>query len=116
MVNTTVTVWIRLIFQGPVAKILVDFHRISCLIVKLDEEREMAILLEINSYTPQPRMIGQVVDILRKGGVICYPTDTMYGIGCDIFNQKAVKRVHQLKRRPKHKPFSFMCSDLKNIS
>ena len=48
--------------------------------------------------------------------MICYPTDTMYGIGCDIFNQKAVKRVYQIKNRPKHKPFSFICSDLKNIS
>jgi tRNA threonylcarbamoyl adenosine modification protein (Sua5/YciO/YrdC/YwlC family) len=76
----------------------------------------MAMLLEINPYNPQARLIAQVIDILRKGGVICYPTDTMYGIGCDIFNQKAVKRVYQIKKRPKHKPFSFMCSDLKNIS
>lgn len=76
----------------------------------------MARLMEINPNHPQPRLIGQVVDILQKGGVICYPTDTMYGLGCDIFNQKAVKRIFQLKNRPKHKPFSFMCSDLKNIS
>ena len=76
----------------------------------------MARLLEINPYNPQPRLISQVVDVLKKGGVVAYPTDTMYGIGCDIFQQKAVKRVHQIKRRPKHKPFSFMCSDLKNIS
>jgi len=76
----------------------------------------MAMLLEINPYNPQPRLISQVVDILKKGGVICYPTDTMYGIGCDIFNQKAVKRVYLIKNRPKHKPFSFMCSGLKNIS
>jgi len=76
----------------------------------------MAMLLEINPFNPQPRLIAQVVELLQKGGVICYPTDTMYGIGCDIFNQKAVKRVYQIKSRPKHKPFSFMCSDLKNIS
>lgn len=76
----------------------------------------MAILLEINPHNPQPRLIAQVVDILKKGGVIGYPTDTMYGLGCDIFNQKAVKRIYQLKNRPKHKPFSFMCSELKNIS
>ncbi|MDY0349996.1 MAG: L-threonylcarbamoyladenylate synthase [Desulfobulbaceae bacterium] len=76
----------------------------------------MAMLLEINPYNPQARLIAQVIEVLRKGGVICYPTDTMYGIGCDIFNQKAVKRVYQIKKRPKHKPFSFMCSDLKNIS
>ena len=76
----------------------------------------MAQILEINPYNPQRRLIDQVVEILKKGGVIGYPTDTMYGIGCDIFNQKAVKRVYQIKNRPKHKPFSFMCSDLKNIS
>ena len=76
----------------------------------------MAQLIEINPYTPQYRLINQVVDLLKRGGVICYPTDTMYGLGCDIFNQKAVKRIFQLKQRPKTKPFSFMCSDLKNIS
>ena len=70
----------------------------------------------INSENPQPRLISQVVEQLRRGSVICYPTDTVYGIGCDIFNQKAVKRIFQLKRRPKHKPFSFMCSSLKNVS
>ncbi|MCI5222821.1 MAG: threonylcarbamoyl-AMP synthase [Candidatus Electrothrix sp. AR4] len=72
--------------------------------------------IEINPHNPQPRLINTVVDTLKKGGVICYPTDTMYGVGCDIFNQKAVKRVHQVKKRPKQKPFSFMCSSLKNIS
>ena len=76
----------------------------------------MAQLIEINPYNPQYRLINQVVDLLKRGGVICYPTDTMYGLGCDIFNQKAVKRIFQLKQRPKTKPFSFMCSDLKNIS
>jgi tRNA threonylcarbamoyl adenosine modification protein (Sua5/YciO/YrdC/YwlC family) len=76
----------------------------------------MARLIEINPFNPQPRLISQVVDLLRKGGVIAYPTDTMYGIGCDIFNQKAVKRIHQIKQRHKQKPFSFMCSSLKNIS
>ncbi|MCI5147955.1 MAG: threonylcarbamoyl-AMP synthase [Candidatus Electrothrix sp. MAN1_4] len=76
----------------------------------------MAKHIEINPYNPQPRLINTVLDTLRKGGVICYPTDTMYGIGCDIFHHKAVKRVHQVKKRPKHKPFSFMCSSLKNIS
>ncbi len=76
----------------------------------------MARLIEINSFNPQPRLISQIVDLLKKGGVIAYPTDTTYGIGCDIFHQKAVKRVHQIKKRHKQKPFSFMCSCLKNIS
>ena len=76
----------------------------------------MAKILSINATNPQSRLIAQAVDVLHRGGVICYPTDTMYGIGCDIFNQKAVKRVYQIKRRPKDKPFSFMCDSLTNIS
>lgn len=74
------------------------------------------MLLEINPHNPQQRLIEQVVDQLRRGAVICYPTDTGYGIGCDFSNQKAVKKINLIKNRPKGKPFSFMCSDLKDIS
>jgi tRNA threonylcarbamoyl adenosine modification protein (Sua5/YciO/YrdC/YwlC family) len=74
------------------------------------------VLLEINPVNPQQRKIEQVVNLLRNGGVIAYPTDTIYGLGCDIMNKKAIERVYQIKRRPKDKPFSFLCSDLKNIS
>lgn len=74
------------------------------------------MILEINHHNPQKRLIRRAVEILRNGGVIAYPTDTYYGIGCDIFNKNAIARVYQLKRRPKHKPFSFICSDFKNIS
>ncbi|AGF77091.1 translation factor SUA5 [Desulfocapsa sulfexigens DSM 10523] len=74
------------------------------------------MLLAINPHNPQQRLIQQVVDGLKRGDIICYPTDTGYGIGCDFSCQKAVKRIEQIKRRPKGKPFSFMCSDLTNIS
>lgn len=74
------------------------------------------MLLSINPDNPQPRLISRMADMLRNGAVICYPTDTVYGIGCDIFNQKAIKRVFQIKRRPRHKPFSFMCSSLKDVN
>lgn len=74
------------------------------------------MLLEINPINPEQRKIDRVVDLLRQGGVIAYPTDTIYGIGCDITNKKAIERVYQIKQWPKHKPFSFICSDLKNIS
>ena len=74
------------------------------------------MLLAINPENPQQRLVQQVVDRLERGAVICYPTDTGYGIGCDFSSQKAVKRIGQIKNRPKGKPFSFMCSDLKNIS
>jgi len=73
-------------------------------------------ILQINPINPQQRLIDQVVVSLRQGGVIAYPTDTMYGIGCDIFNQKAVKRIYQIKKRDKNKPFSFICSSLKDVS
>ncbi len=74
------------------------------------------MLLKINPENPQMRLIRKVVDVLEDGGVIAYPTDTFYGIGCDIMNKKAIQRVYQLKQRDQKKPFSFICSDLKNIS
>ena len=74
------------------------------------------MLLEINPFNPQPRLMKQVVEQLKSGAVICYPTDTGYGIGCDIFNARAIKRVMQIKSRPANKPFSFMCSDLTHIA
>jgi tRNA threonylcarbamoyl adenosine modification protein (Sua5/YciO/YrdC/YwlC family) len=74
------------------------------------------VLLEINPQNPQQRKIDQVAEILGQGGVIAYPTDTLYGIGCDIMNKRAIARIYQIKQRSKDKPFSFICSDLKNIS
>ncbi len=74
------------------------------------------MLLEINPYNPHPRLVKQIVECLKSGGVIVYPTDTTYGLGCDIFNAKAVKRIFQIKQRDKNKPFSFICNDLSDIS
>ncbi len=74
------------------------------------------MLIEINPKNPQERQIRRSVEILRNGGTIAYPTDTFYGIGCDILNKKAIQKIYQLKQRNKSKPFSFICSDLKNIS
>lgn len=74
------------------------------------------MLLKINPYNPQQRQIDRVVDIIKSGGIVAYPTDTFYGIGCDIMNKKAIERIYQIKQRNKNKPFSFICSGLKNIS
>jgi tRNA threonylcarbamoyl adenosine modification protein (Sua5/YciO/YrdC/YwlC family) len=74
------------------------------------------MITKINPKNPQERLITNVVEILKKGGVIAYPTDTYYGIGCDIMNKKAIEKIYQLKQRNKIKPFSFICSGLKNIS
>ncbi len=74
------------------------------------------MLLKINPHNPQQRLITTTVDVLKAGGIVVYPTDTHYGIGCDIMNKKAIERIYQLKQRNRNKPFSFICSDLKNIS
>ena len=74
------------------------------------------MLIEINTRNPQQRLITKVVEVIKRGGIIAYPTDTYYGIGCDIMNKKAIEKIYLLKQRDKIKPFSFLCSDLKNIS
>jgi tRNA threonylcarbamoyl adenosine modification protein (Sua5/YciO/YrdC/YwlC family) len=74
------------------------------------------MLIKVNPKNPQARLIKKAVDTFKKGGIVVYPTDTYYGIGCDILNKKAIERIYQLKQRDKSKPFSFICSGLKNIS
>jgi tRNA threonylcarbamoyl adenosine modification protein (Sua5/YciO/YrdC/YwlC family) len=74
------------------------------------------MLIQINPQNPQPRMIRQVVEVLNNGGVIAYPTDTVYGFGCSLYNKKGIERIYQIKRSEKNRPFSFICSDLKDIS
>jgi tRNA threonylcarbamoyl adenosine modification protein (Sua5/YciO/YrdC/YwlC family) len=75
-----------------------------------------ANILSIDSQHPQPHHIARAVAVLETGGVIAYPTDTYYGLGCDIFNKKAIERVYQLKNRDRRKPLSFICADLSEIS
>jgi len=70
----------------------------------------------INNQNPQARLIKKAVDILRDGGVIIYPTDTVYGLGCDLYNKKGIEKIYEIKRRNKKQPFSFVCADLKDIS
>lgn len=74
------------------------------------------MILEINPKHPEPRKIKRIAEVLAEGGVIAYPTDTYYGIGCDLLNKTSIEKIYQLKRRSPSQPFSFICSDLKNIS
>ena len=74
------------------------------------------MLIKINPVNPQMRLVRRVHDVFKKGGIVAYPTDTVYGIGCDIMNKKAIEKVYLLKQRHKSKPFSYICSGLKNIS
>jgi tRNA threonylcarbamoyl adenosine modification protein (Sua5/YciO/YrdC/YwlC family) len=75
------------------------------------------MLLHIHPQNPQDRLIQQVVDCLRKGGVIIYPTDTIYGLGCDIHHPEAIERICRIKKvDPKKAQLSFICRDLSHLS
>lgn len=74
------------------------------------------MILAINPDNPQQRLIQRVVEVLESGGLIAYPTDTFYGIGCDLLNKKGIQQIHRIKNRPMKKPFSIVCDGLKEIS
>ncbi|MBD3223644.1 MAG: threonylcarbamoyl-AMP synthase [Caldithrix sp.] len=65
---------------------------------------------------PQPRLIREAADILKAGGIVVYPTDTIYGLGADLFNKEAMNRIFKIKKTSNHKLLSFVCPDLKDIS
>ena len=62
------------------------------------------------------RLIKKAVEIIREGGLVIYPTDTVYGLGCALSNKKGIERIYAIKRQDKKQPFSFICADLKDIS
>jgi tRNA threonylcarbamoyl adenosine modification protein (Sua5/YciO/YrdC/YwlC family) len=74
------------------------------------------MILQINPVHPQPRHIARVADALRSDGVIAYPTDTVYGLGCDIRSKKALERVRRIKKIDNKRHLSFVFADLKTIS
>ena len=75
-----------------------------------------APILEVDISRPHPRHVSRAVEVLSRGGVIAYPTDTYYGLGCDLFSKKAIERLYQLKGRDKKKPLSFLCPDLSDVA
>jgi len=77
----------------------------------------VAELLEIHPKNPQPQRIAKVVEVLRSGGIVIYPTDTVYGVGCDIHNARAVERLCKIQNiDPRKLNLSFICYDLSHIS
>jgi len=73
-------------------------------------------VLKINQQNPQLRLVEKIVSAIQKGEVVAYPTDTVYGIGCDLFNKNAIEKVYRIKGKQRNKPLSFICSDLRDIS
>jgi len=74
------------------------------------------IRLTVHPKNPQERYIAQAVEVLDRGGIICYPTDTVYGVGCNLFDKNAIKRIYQWKGKSYTAPLSFICPNLKNIA
>jgi tRNA threonylcarbamoyl adenosine modification protein (Sua5/YciO/YrdC/YwlC family) len=75
------------------------------------------MLIRIYEENPNEKAIAEVVEILKKGGIIIYPTDTVYGLGCDITNQKAILKICQIRGiKPEKANFSFVCYDLSHIA
>jgi tRNA threonylcarbamoyl adenosine modification protein (Sua5/YciO/YrdC/YwlC family) len=76
-----------------------------------------ADFIKIHAETPEVRKITQAVEVLKKGGIIIYPTDTIYGIGCDLMNRKSIERLCQIMHiKPQKLDLSFICCDLSHIS
>ncbi|MBR9854533.1 MAG: threonylcarbamoyl-AMP synthase [Algicola sp.] len=77
----------------------------------------MAELIKLYEENPNPKQVQKVVDVLKKGGLVIYPTDTVYGLGCDITNSKALQRLARIKGVKLEKAnWSFVCADLSNLS
>ncbi len=75
------------------------------------------MLLHVHPENPQLRQIKTIVEVLNKGGVIIYPTDTIYGLGCDIFQHKAIEKICRIKKiDPARAQLSFICYDLSHLS
>ena len=71
---------------------------------------------ELHPKNPQVRFINKAVDVLKSGGIIIFPTDTFYGLGCDLFNKDGIEQILLIKNETDTKLFSFICSDLKDIA
>lgn len=74
------------------------------------------MIFVINEQNPQPRLISKTVEILKEGGVIVFPTDTVYAYGCDIKDKRAIERIYRLKKMEKHKPLSFIFTQISEIN
>src|SRR5690606_17809630 len=74
------------------------------------------VVIEINPRSPEPRKIRRAAEALRAGKLVAYPTDTCYGLGCDLFNKRALGRLYQVKSRPKTHQLSFVCRDIASIA
>src|SRR6184192_4183428 len=82
----------------------------------MDRVAKRAPIQPVDPRHPQPRHIQRAKTVLQDGGIVSYPTDTYYALGCDVFQKKAMERLALLKRRDEKKPFAFLCADLGEVA
>src|SRR6185295_5904940 len=91
--------------------------RLAKCLIKTNFDGIRFMLIHVHPDNPQPRQIKIIVDSLRNGGVIIYPTDTIYGLGCDIYQHKAIEKICRIKKvNPQKAQLSFVCYDLSHLS
>lgn len=96
--------------------VLTPFGKGVCAASRLTYNPPVAEIIEIHPQDPQPRRVQVVVDIIRSGGLIAYPTDSSYAFGCHIGDKKAMDRIHRIRRTDKKHNFTLICADLAEIS
>ncbi len=74
------------------------------------------MLLSIHAAHPEPRKIARAIDVLQSGGVVAYPTDTIYGLGCDILEKRGIQKIYRIKRMEEQHPLTLVCPDLSDIA
>jgi tRNA threonylcarbamoyl adenosine modification protein (Sua5/YciO/YrdC/YwlC family) len=74
------------------------------------------MILDMHPVNPEPRLIARVAAMLESGGIVAYPTDSVYAVGCDAANNRAVERLHKLQKSDRHKPYSLICRNLSEIA
>jgi tRNA threonylcarbamoyl adenosine modification protein (Sua5/YciO/YrdC/YwlC family) len=74
------------------------------------------MIVKVHPENPESRFIRKAAEIMAAGGIVIYPTDTVYGLGCSVENKNAIEKIYLIKRQRTDKPFSFVCSDLTHIS
>ena len=79
-------------------------------------KRGRTTVIDIDPDHPRKRAIQASLDALRDGGLIVYPTDTVYGLGCSVFDRRAIEKIYQIKKVPLKKPLSIICADLRHIA
>ena len=94
---------------------LIPWHSGLCVTWSLTYNSRVAKIIEVHPDDPQPRRLREIVDIIRSGGLIAYPTDSSYAFGCHIGDKKAIDRIHRIRKTDKKHNFTLICADLAEI-